>query len=77
VADNKQYDYDSRKNAQYQVGKIYELQEDYAKAIEVYKKLVEEFTKPTSTPDAEADKIDKAYILNLQQKVPLQPKASA
>jgi len=76
IANNTRYHYDSRKNAQYQVGKIYETQQNYARAIEAYKRLVEEFPKPISTPDAEADKIDKAYIINLQQKIPAQPTAS-
>jgi len=75
IADNAKYDYDSRKISQYQVGNIYEIQGNIAKAIEAYKKLIEGFAKPMSKPGHPADKIDKAYILNLQQKMPAQPAA--
>jgi TolA-binding protein len=73
IADNTQYDYDIRKKSQYQVGQLYESQKDYAQSIEAYKKLIADFSNPMSTPNQPADKIDKAYIINLQvmqQKIP-------
>jgi tetratricopeptide (TPR) repeat protein len=76
IANNTRYDHDTRKEAQYLIGEMYKLQGDNARAIEAYKKLLVEFPKPMSKPDHPADKVDKSYILDLQQKTPVQPESS-
>ena len=75
IADNANYDYDSRKNAQYLVGEIHKLQGDNAKAIEAYQKLLKDFSKPMLTPNHPADLIDSSSIIELQEKAPPQTPA--
>jgi len=36
--------------------------------IEAYNRLITDFVNPLSTPNHPADKIDKAYIISLQNK---------
>ena len=76
IVNNTNYDYDSRKNAQYLIGDIYKLQGDNAKAIEAYNKLLKDFPKPMSTANHPADKIDKSHIIELQEKTPPQPSST-
>lgn len=68
VANNDAYDYDSRKNAQYRVAKIYETKNEMKKAMEEYQKLIKNFPEPHLTPGHPSDEVDEAYINKLKDK---------
>ncbi|MEO2005627.1 MAG: tetratricopeptide repeat protein [Candidatus Poribacteria bacterium] len=57
--------YDVRRNAQYQIGKIYEDRRD-ARAAAEYEALLKEFPEDHSNPSHGSNEIDEAYILELR-----------
>jgi hypothetical protein len=61
--------YDIRRSAQYAVGKIYENDNDYVKAIREYEKLVQDFPEPHSEPAHPSNEVDEAYINELKNQV--------
>ncbi len=68
VADNRMYNYDSRRQAQYWVGKIYEEIGDIAQAVVSYRKLVDNFQEPHRETSHPSNSIDDTYIQNLKSE---------
>ena len=69
IVENESFDYDTRRAAQYYIGKIYEREGDYIKAIEEYQKLIKNFPEPHSEPAHPSNEIDEAYINKLKEKI--------
>ena len=57
--------YDVRRNAQYQIGKIYQDRRD-PRAIQEYEALLKQFPEEHSNPSHGSNEIDEAYILELR-----------
>ena len=66
VADNSGYDYDTRRAAQYSVGKIYEDGGDADLAAEAYQKLITGFPEPHKEATHPSNNINENYIQNLR-----------
>ena len=66
VADNATYDYDTRRMAQYSVGKIYEDNSETDLAIAAYQKLLTEFPEPHRKATHESNNINENYIQTLR-----------
>ena len=68
VADNKTYDYDNRRQAQYWVGRIYEQIGDIEQAKVAYQKMLANFREPHKQGSHPSNNIDENYIQNLRSK---------
>ena len=68
VADNATYDYDTRRAAQYSVGKIHEDSGDTDLAVGAYQKLIAEFPEPHKEATHQSNNINENYIQNLRSK---------
>ena len=66
VADNATYDYDTRRMAQYWVGKIYEDNGETDLAIGAYQKLLTEFPEPHRDATHGSNNINENYIQTLR-----------
>ncbi len=66
VADNATYDYDTRRMAQYSVGKIYEDNNETDLAIGAYQKLLTEFPEPHRKATHDSNNINENYIRTLR-----------
>lgn len=66
VADNATYDYDTRRMAQYSVGKIYEDNSETDLAIDAYQKLLTEFPEPHREATHKSNNINENYIQTLR-----------
>lgn len=66
VADNPIFDYDTRRQAQYWIGFIYEEREETDLAIEAYQHLIKEFAEPHQNPTHPSNNINENYIQDLQ-----------
>ncbi len=66
VADNATYDYDTRRMAQYSVGKIYEDNGETDLAIGAYQKLLTEFPEPHRKATHDSNNINENYIRTLR-----------
>ena len=66
VADNATYDYDTRRAAQYSVGKIHEDSGDTDLAVGAYQKLITEFPEPHKEATHKSNNINENYIQNLR-----------
>jgi len=66
VADNATYDYDTRRMAQYSVGKIYEDNSETDLAIGAYQKLLTEFPEPHREATHKSNNINENYIQTLR-----------
>ena len=66
VADNATYDYDTRRMAQYSVGKIYEDNSETDLAIGAYQKLLTEFPEPHRKATHGSNNINENYIQTLR-----------
>lgn len=69
IAENKSFDYDTRRSAQYAIGRIYEKKGDYVKAIQEYERLLKDFPEPHSEPAHPSNEIDEGYINRLKNKI--------
>lgn len=65
-ADDPSHDYDSRLQAQYKIGKIYEEIGDIEQASVAYRKLRADFPEPHKLPEHESRKITEHYIQKLE-----------
>ena len=66
VADNGTYDYDTRRMAQYSVGKIYEDNGDTDLAVDAYQKLITVFPEPHRETTHRSNNINENYIQTLR-----------
>ena len=66
VADNATYDYDTRRMAQYSVGKIYEDNSETDLAVAAYRKLLSEFPEPHKEATHQSNNINENYIQTLK-----------
>ena len=66
VADNGTYDYDTRRAAQYSVGKIYEDNGDIDLAVAAYQKLITEFPEPHRETTHQSNNINENHIQMLR-----------
>ena len=66
VADNATYDYDTRRMAQYWVGKIYEDNSETDLAVAAYQKLLAEFPEPHREATHQSNNINENYIQTLR-----------
>lgn len=66
VADNATYDYDTRRMAQYSVGKIYEDNNETDLAVAAYQKLLTEFPEPHREATHQSNNINENYIQTLR-----------
>ena len=66
VADNATYDYDTRRMAQYSVGKIYEDNGQTDLAVAAYQKLLTEFPEPHREATHQSNNINENYIQTLR-----------
>ena len=66
VADNATYDYDTRRMAQYSVGKIYEDNSETDLAVAAYQKLLVEFPEPHKEATHKSNNINENYIQTLR-----------
>ena len=66
VADNATYDYDTRRMAQYSVGKIYEDNSETDLAVAAYQKLLTEFPEPHKKATHQSNNINENYIQTLK-----------
>lgn len=66
VADNSTFDYDTRRSAQYWIGKIYEETGDVNQAVTEYQKLLKDFLEPHRVPRHPSNDISENYIKDLQ-----------
>ena len=66
VADNSTYDYDTRRMAQYSVGKVYEDNGDIDLAIVAYQKLLKDFPEPHKEASHQSNNITENYIQSLR-----------
>ena len=57
--------YDVQRNAQYQIGRIYQDRRD-PRAIDEYEALLRQFPEEHSNPSHGSNEIDEAYILELR-----------
>jgi TolA-binding protein len=60
--------YDIRRDAQYQIGRLYETSGQKDLAIKEYERLLKDFAEPHSNPRHKSNEIDEAYILDLKAK---------
>ena len=60
--------YDIRRDAQYQIGRLYETNGQKDPAIKEYERLLKDFAEPHSNPRHKSNEIDEAYILDLKAK---------
>ena len=70
VADNSTYHYDTRRMAQYSVGKVYEDNGDTDLAIVAYQKLLKEFPEPHREASHQSNNITENYIQSLRSAAP-------
>ncbi len=70
VADNSTYDYDTRRMAQYSVGKVYEDNDDTDLAVEAYQKLLKDFPEPHREASHQSNNITENYIQSLRSAGP-------
>ena len=66
VADNATYDYDTRRMAQYSVGKIHEDNSETDLAVAAYQKLITEFPEPHKEATHRSNNINENYIQKLK-----------
>ena len=66
VADNATYDYDTRRMAQYWVGKIYQDNSETDLAVAAYQKLLVEFPEPHKEATHKSNNINENYIQTLR-----------
>lgn len=66
VADNATYDYDTRRKAQYWVGKINEDINDIEQASDAYRKLLKDFPEPHKEATHPSNNVNENYIQSLQ-----------
>ena len=66
VADNATYDYDTRRMAQYSVGKIYEDNSETDFAVAAYQKLLTDFPEPHREATHQSNNINENYIRTLR-----------
>jgi len=66
VVDNSTFDYDTRRQAQYWIGNIYENQGQIGHSIEAYQHLINEFSEPHQNPIHPSNNINENYIQKLQ-----------
>ena len=66
VADNATYDYDTRRMAQYSVGKIYQDNGETDLAVAAYQKLITEFPEPHKEATHNSNNINENYIQTLR-----------
>ena len=69
IADNPTFGYDTRRSAQYSIGKIYENTEDIQFAIDEYKKLLQDFPEPHNYPSHPSNTITPNSVQKLQAKL--------
>lgn len=69
IVEDKSFDYDTRRSAQYAIGRIYENESDYVKAIQEYERLLKDFPEPHSEPAHPSNEIDEGYINRLKDKI--------
>ncbi|GIX07395.1 MAG: hypothetical protein KatS3mg115_1798 [Candidatus Poribacteria bacterium] len=62
-------EYDIRRDAQYQIGRIYEEHGMIEQAIAEYEKLLKNFPEPHSNPAHRSNEIDEAKILDLRARL--------
>lgn len=60
--------YDIRRDAQYQIARLYEKNGQKDLAIKEYERLLKDFPEPHSNPRHKSNEIDEAYILDLKTK---------
>lgn len=65
-ADDPSHDYDSRLQAQYRIGNIYEEIGDIEQAVVAYEKFLVDFPEPHKLPGHESRKITENYIQKLK-----------
>ena len=68
VADNSTFDYDTRRSAQYWIGRIFEETEDVNQAVAEYKKLLKNFLEPHRVARHPSNNISENYIKDLQSQ---------
>ena len=69
VAENPTLGYDTRRSAQYAIGKIYETTEDIQMALDEYTKLLKEFPEPHNYPGHPSNNINENYLQKLQTRL--------
>ena len=60
--------YDVRRNAQYQIGNIYETSGDI-RAVEAYETMLQTFPEAHAAPDHPSNEIDETYLFDLKMKM--------
>ena len=69
IAENPTLGYDTRREAQYTIGKIYETTEDIQMALEEFTKLLKEFPEPHNYPGHPSNNINENYLQKLQTRL--------
>ncbi len=65
-ADDPSHDYDSRLQAQYRIGKVYEEIGDIEQAVVAYEKFLADFPEPHKHPEHESRQITENYVQKLK-----------
>ena len=66
VSDNPTFDYDTRRQAQYWIGNIYEKTGEINQAVAEYQKLLKEFPEPHHNPRHPSNNINENYIQEMR-----------